>query len=71
MAGPVGSEYPGTPIALSFLCLLVTLLLRSRSYANSRRRGISGPQDRITNMAVAAMVALNVLVILWAIWTHR
>lgn len=70
MFGPVGSPYPGTPIALAFLGLLAAVFVRSKLSASSRIRAAVGQRDWAF-VLVIVMAALFILVVLWTMWTHR
>lgn len=71
MFGPAESAYPGTPIALAFLCVMAAVLLRSVFYARNRRLGAKVEANSWLNAVVIAAVALLFLVVLWAMLLHR
>ena len=71
MSGPVGSPYPGTPIASAFLCLLVAAFFRSALFARRRRTGVVGRWDSVADTIAVVMAVLFVLVVAWVIWSHR
>jgi hypothetical protein len=70
ISGQVGLQYPGTPIALSFLCLLVSIFVRATKYANRRRHGNTAPTKAVDGI-VAISFVLFVTAVLWTTWTHR
>lgn len=71
MTGPIGSEYPGTPVVFAFLGLFAAVLGKSALSAHRRKNGVTGQQPRVVDAIVTIMAAIFVLVVLWAMWTHR
>jgi hypothetical protein len=71
IGGPAGSPYPGSPIALSFLCVLASLFVRARVYAKRRRDGITVPQNRVVDGIVAVCFALFTASVFWTMWINR
>ena len=72
-AGPVGSEYPGTPVAVIMAVLFSFLMARGLLSVFKRRDGSGNTtRQRVGADVVVAIVAAYLLVtILRAIWIHR
>jgi hypothetical protein len=71
-AGPVGSEYPGTPVAIMMAALFSVLLVKS--LLPVFRRGRNGTKQSYgANVVVAIVAAYLLAMVLWAIWIsiHR
>ena len=70
-AGPVGSEYPGTPVAIVMAAFCLFLVVRSSMSAFRRRRERSTTQRYGADVVVAIVAAYLLVMALWAIWIHR
>ena len=70
-AGPVGSEYPGTPVAIVMAAFCAFLVGKSLLSAFSRRRDGTTRQSYGADVLVAIVAAYLLVMALWAIWIHR
>lgn len=70
-AGPVGSEYPGTPFAVILAILFSVLLGKALLSIFRRRRGGKTSQSDGADVVVAVGAALLLVMVLWAIWIHK
>ena len=65
LVGPIGSPYPGTPIALAFVCLLIADGVRLALLRRSRTYGTQGRPHRGADALVTAAAIVFVAVVLW------
>ena len=65
LGGPIGSPYPGTPIALAFVCLLVAAGVRLALLRRSRTYGTPGRPHRGADALVTVAAIVFVVVVLW------
>lgn len=70
-AGPVGSEYPGTPVAIVMAVFCAFLAGRSLLSALKRRSDRTTKQHYGADVVVAIVAAYLLVMALWAIWIHR
>ena len=70
-AGPVGSEYPGTPVAIVMAAFCLFLVGKSFLSALRRRRDGSAGPGYGADVLVAIIAACLLTMALWAIWIHR
>lgn len=66
-AGPIGSPYPGTPIALAFICFFIAVGVRLALVRRTREYGTPGRPQKGANAFVTATVILFVAVVLWVV----
>jgi hypothetical protein len=74
MLGPVGSPYPGTPIALSCLGFIAAGIVSHVLSARETSRGVTHQRGWVAAVAAAivhVMAAVVFLSIAWTMWTHR
>jgi hypothetical protein len=71
MSGPIGSEYPGTPVML-VMAGLTTFILAKAGLAAYRRRGdVTGRQNWEAHALLAVIAAVFLVMELWAVWTRN
>lgn len=71
LVGPIGSPYPGTPIALAFICFLIAVGVRSALLRRSRTDGTPGRPHRGADALVTATAIAFVAVVLWVALVSR
>ena len=65
LAGPIGSPYPGTPIALAFICFLIAVGVRLALLRRTRTYRTPGRPHRGADAFVTATAIVFVAVVLW------
>ena len=70
-AGPVGSEYPGTPVAIVMAAFCAFLVGKFLLSAFRRKRDRTTKQNYGADVVVAIVAAYLLVMALWAIWIHR
>ena len=65
LVGPVGSPFPGIPIALAFVCLLIAVGVRSALLRRSHTFGTPGRPHRGADALVTAAAIVFIAVALW------
>ena len=68
MLGPVGSDYPGTPITLALACLSAFIFVRAMLSVFRQRRDVRSRHTRGADAIVAVVAAYLFATMLWAVW---
>jgi hypothetical protein len=69
--GPIGSEYPGTPVVIMMAAFCSFLVGKSLLSAFRRRRDRTTGRSYGADVLVAIIAAQLLVMALWAIWIHR
>jgi hypothetical protein len=70
VTGPVGSPYPGTPVALGMAALSFTILIKSARSAYRRSRNATGLHEYGTDLMLLILASVLLAVTISAIWIH-